>query len=271
MTLKREAIVSALIEALRADDAVHAVWEGGSVAWGRADEHSDIDLSVAVEDDQVERVLGVVDATLAALATIDRRRRVPEPTWHGHSQCFYHLEGTPPTLLIDCSVMKRSAEDLFIAPELHGHPLVHFDRDEVVRPPEFDADTLRTTLHQTLERHIATMTMFGDVLVPKEIARGRALDAIQFYQSFTLRPLLHVLSIAHRPLRHQFSRYAHQELPGDVMARLEPLYFVRDLEDLADKHERAVKFFWEVVESLDIDALDLDGMSCEARETSRIS
>lgn len=259
-------IVQALVQALSSSSWVLAIWEGGSMARGRRDAHSDIDLSIVVQDMEVERGLDLIAHTLESLGRIDRTMRIPEPTWHGHSQCFYHLEGTPETLLIDCAVMKQSAPDHFLAPEQHGNPLVHLDPHDIVRPPEFDADALRAELWRVYHGLVARFEMFQDVLVPKELARGNVIDALQFYQGFTLRPLLHMLGIAHRPLRHNFNRYAHQELPPHIITRLAPLYLVSNADELALKHAHAVAFFWEVTHALDIDTLDLDGDSLKARQ-----
>lgn len=266
---RRDTILSALVEALTASPDVLAIWEGGSAARQQLDDYSDIDLQIICEDDAVEHLFSLIEGTLEGVDSIDKKMRIPEPTWHGHSQCFYHLEGTPPTLLIDCAIMKRSAPDHFLAPEQHGHAVVLFDREGLVRWPEFDAEVLRTKLWHTYHQLIARQEMFQDVLVSKEIARGCAIDAVQFYHGFTLKPLLHMLGLAHRPLRHDFGRYAREELPAEVYTRLEPLYFIQDLDDLARKQAAAVEFFWEVARSIDIDALDLEGASRQARQLSQ--
>ena len=242
-----------------------ALWEGGSVARGRRDAHSDVDVHLLVEDDAVERAFASIARALGELGVLDRQLRMPEPTWHGHGHAFYHLAGTPPTLMIDAVVMKRSAEQRYLEPERHGIALVHFDKEELVCAPAFDAEALRGALRREYESLCAKVEMFHDVLVPKEIARARSIDAAQYYHAFTLAPLVRMLGILHRPLRHDFTRYAHEELPEEVVRRLAPLYFVRDLEELRVQHERAVAFFWEAAAEVDLDAIDLESASKQAR------
>jgi hypothetical protein len=90
--------------------------------------------------------------------------------------------------------------------------------------------------------------LFG-VLTEKEVNRGNDIEAIAFYLSYTLRPLVHLLRIIHDPTRHNFhTRYVHYDLPPDDVERLKRLYFVRDLEDLRVKQEEARSWFGSLIE-----------------------
>ena len=85
----------------------------------------------------------------------------------------------------------------------------------------------------------------------KERLRGRAVDALMFYQSWTLRPLVEALRLLHCPQRRVFGlRYLVSDLPGEACAEVEALAFVRDLDDLAAKHERARRWFDRCIERL---------------------
>jgi hypothetical protein len=60
----------------------------------------------------------------------------------------------------------------------------------------------------------------------------------------TLRPLGEALRLLHCPQRRIFGlRYLARDLPAYACARIEELAFVRDLDDLAAKHERARLWF----------------------------
>ena len=61
-----------------------ALWEGGSAAFDKADEWSDIDLMLAVDDDQEETAAAAVKDLVTALGGAALRHLLPQPTWHGH-------------------------------------------------------------------------------------------------------------------------------------------------------------------------------------------
>ncbi len=105
MTTRAE-IISALCEALEPLDSCRALWLGGSEATGRTDALSDIDIQAVVRDDAIESTFAAAERALTPLSPIARRYRVPEPSWHGHSQTFYTLRDCPPELMIDFALSK---------------------------------------------------------------------------------------------------------------------------------------------------------------------
>jgi hypothetical protein len=248
--VSREDVLSAMRGALEPLDHVQAMWEAGAIAFDRVDEWSDIDLQVACDDGRVEDVFGTVESTLRRLSPIDLRYRLPEPTWHGHSQAFYRLEGASPFLMLDFVVMKAGAEDKFLQPEIHGRPHVYFDKSGVVRFKPLDADAFASKLRERVEELRVLFDLFR-VLVEKELNRGNVIEAAAFYQSYTLRPLIEALRILHDPTRHNFhTRYVHYDFPESDVKRLTELIFVASGEELAAKRERAEEWFNEVLSAI---------------------
>lgn len=243
----REDVLSVLRNALEPLDYVQAMWEAGAASFGRVDEWSDIDLQVASDDDRVEDVFDVVEEALRSLSPIDLKYRLPEPTWHGHSQAFYRLEAASPFLLLDFVVLKASAEDKFLQPEIHARPAVSFDKSGVVSFAEFDPDAFASTLRGRLTELKALFDLFH-ILVMKEVNRGNDLEAIAFYHGYTLRPLVQALRILYDPTRHNFhTRYVHYDMPQEVVERLRELFFVGDASELPAKQRDAECWFNEVV------------------------
>jgi hypothetical protein len=117
----RQKILATLIPILEPLDFVLACWQGGSQAWGYTDEWSDIDLQVIVEDSHIEDTFETIETALQRISKIQWKCRMPEPTWHGHSQCFYQLEGINPFLTLDIVVMKRSNPNRFLEVERNGN------------------------------------------------------------------------------------------------------------------------------------------------------
>jgi len=246
----RDDVLSALRGALEPMDHVQAMWEAGAIAFDRVDDWSDIDLQVASDDERVEDVFTVVEDTLGGLSPIDLRFRLPEPTWHGHSQAFYRLERASPFLMVDFVVMKASAEDKFLQPEVHGLPFVYFDKTGVVRFDPFDSETLAATLRGRVSELKVLFDLFR-VLTEKELNRGNTIEAAAFYQSYTLRPLVEALRILHDPTRSKFhTRYVHYDFPEEDVRRLAELFFVAEPGEIAAKREVAERWFHEVLAAI---------------------
>jgi hypothetical protein len=254
--LTRDDILNPIRTALEPLDYVYAVWEGGAAAFRRVDEWSDIDLMVDVEDNHVADAVSVIESVLTGLSPLTARYELPQPTWHGHWQAFYQLERASPFLLIDLAIVKNSSREKFIQQDIHGDKRVHFDKKNVLAPLPFPAQTTNQAIRARVAELRSLYPMF-QTLARKEINRANGIEAIAFYQSWTLRPLLEVLRIRHCPQRWNFAtRYAHYDLPAEVVQRLQPLYFVRDLADLSEKHAEAGKWCIAELDRLDLDATE---------------
>lgn len=259
MTIDRYTLLGSLKMALEPLTYVHAMWEAGAAAFDRIDEWSDIDLQVEVEDDHLEETFTVIDAALEALSPIDLKYRLPEPTWHGHSQAFYRLRDASPYMLLDLVVMKHSSPEKFLEPEVHGQAVFYMDRCGLSQPgsllagasASFD-EVLKTRLQQRIEYLRLTFDLF-QILTLKELNRGNSLEAFAFYQAYTLRPLVEALRIRYTPYHHNFhTRYIHYELPREVVKRLERLYFVPDPGQIAAQRSEAETWFQEIINSLSL-------------------
>ena len=146
--------------------------------------------------------------------------------------------------------MRRSDPLLFREVELHGHGRTWFDRRGLLveshLDPVRDADQARARIPVLA----ASFQMFQHI-VTKERQRGRAVEALMFYHSMTLRPLVEALRLLHCPQRRIFGmRYLARDLPAHVCRRIEALAFVHDLDDLAQKHEAARLWFGSCMQRL---------------------
>ena len=251
--ITRHDILQALRSAMEPLDYVHAMWEGGAAAFDRVDEWSDIDLQFDVDDERVEDTFLAVDAALAALSPIDLRYRLPDPTWHGHSQVFYRMVDASPFLLLDLSVSKRSSTDKFLQREVHGNPVVHFDKSGVIVMKPLDVDGVVARRRGRVETMRITFEMFQP-FVDKELNRGNSVEAVAFYHGSTLRPLVEALRIRYCPARSGFhTRYVQYDLPADAVTRLERLFYVTSPDDLRRGREDADRWFRETIEAIDFD------------------
>ena len=256
----RDRMIRALKDRLEPLEFVHAFWEAGAAAFDRVDDWSDLDLQIVCDDEMVEETLEEAREALEALGPIELAFRMPEPAWHGHSQVFWKLSGTSPFHVIDLCVVKRSAEDKFLEPEMHGRPNVFFDKAGLSEPAAFDMAAHRDALRKRLETLRTTFELFGRIMVEKEIHRGNGIEAMAYYHGATLRPLIEVLRMRHAPAQHKFhTRYVYYDFPDADVQRLERLFFVPDLAGLEERLAEAVSWFHEAAEAAEVSLAGLNG------------
>ena len=253
--ITREEIIRHLTATFEPLDQVYAMWEGGAAANNRIDEWSDIDLQVDVADDFADAAMQLAETALQELSPIANKYVIPQPTWHGHLQTFFLLDNTSPYLQVDLVVLKHSHPNKFIETEIHGHPVIHFDKSQVVNPAPLDVNEMADKILDRLENLKSSFEMF-QVLTEKEIHRGNFIEAISFYYSFTLRPLIEVLRIIYKPWQYNFyTRYIYYDFPPEIIKTLEALYCVDNSEHLLDQQAQAVKLFREFGSQISVENL----------------
>lgn len=250
----REQILESVTAAFQPQEHILALWQGGSAAFGRADQWSDVDLHVVVQDERVFETFELAEQVLSALSPIDLKFVVPQPTWHGHHQTFYRLKDAGKFLLVDLAVMKYSNPNRFLEIEQHGQAVVHFDKADIVQAPTFDWQAHNRRLQARMPI-LRTMFDIFQTLTLKEIERNNPIDALVFYQSHTLRPLVEVLRMQYQPERFDFGpRYLAYDLPAEVVSRLEKLYYPTDVQALRAAQAEAQAWFFQIADQLNISA-----------------
>ena len=247
MPLTRTDITTALRQALEPLPYIHALWEGGAAAFNRVDEWSDIDLQIDVEDDHADEVIPLVDRTLAALSPIDIRFVMPPSGFQLHAQVFYWLRDAGPFLLADVAVIKHSSPAKYNEPEIHGQAVIHFDKSNVMATAPINRADWDRQLAARVETLRVMFPLFQSLTL-KEINRSNAIEAIAFYNGYTLRPLVELLRIQYAPFHYNFhTRYTHYELPPHIVSKLQTLFYPSNLADLAAKREQAEQWFNEIL------------------------
>ena len=232
----RKRLTEDLVEAVRAAGAL-ACWEGGSAATGRLDQFSDIDLCIVAPLAQADTLFTVVEASLSGTTAIDHRWIVDPVPWSHMAQRFYLLRDAPPYFAVDCSVVAPEGLDQFLERERHGEPVVYFDTTGTVRATTLDAAAhARRIAHRRAQ--IAQFTPVYALLVRKDLARERPLEALGFYQVL-VRALAELMGMRFRPERFDFGlRYVTSDFPADAQAELAAVAFVPDAAALPHKLER---------------------------------
>ncbi len=253
-SVKREEIFVALRNALESLPPVYSMWEAGAVSFDRVDRWSDIDVNVDAEDGHAGEVFEAVERTLDALGGIEQKLIMPFPPDHAYEQGFYRLVRASRFLMVDLAIFKHSAPDKYLEPSIHGQPRFAFRKPGAGEAGPFDAAAHRRRMRQRLERLRARVAFFG-CFVEKEIQRGNAIEAVSNYQRLYIDTLTEALRMKHQPLHFDFGvRYVHYELPSKVLARLTPLWFVADMDDLAQKAKRAERWLRTLLDELSASA-----------------
>jgi len=249
--LCRDDITAAIALALEPLDFVYAMWEGGAIAFDRADEWSDIDICVDADDERVEEVFPVVEQALETLAPIELKYDVPAPSLGEYVQAFYRLEGAGKFMLVDFAVFRHSAEDKLLEPEIHGKARFHFNKKCAVEVPALDRGKHIAAMKAALERARKKCEMFAP-FVEKELERGDYIRALGLYQRMVLAALIQALRVRYAPAHYTFgAAYTRYHLPAEVVARLKDLYFVNDERDLAEKYRTSLAWYDEAFQDID--------------------
>jgi hypothetical protein len=229
----RRRVIEALIARLLPLAAVRACFEGGSAATGRLDDFSDIDLVIVAPLAAADSAFTAVEAGLKSLTSITHVWQVDPPPFPGTAQRFYFLAGAPRFFAVDCLVVTEAGVEPLLERERHGEPLVYFNRGGKLRARPADQRALaeqRARRWKQLQGAVPVYTMLMD----KELARGRPLEAFGFYQAL-LRALLEVAGMTHRPDRFDFGwRYVETQLPDTERATLARFAFVAGPDALRD-------------------------------------
>lgn len=226
------------------------IWEGGSAATGFLDDLSDLDIGFVVEDDRIEETFTLFETLLENNYGIAGRFRLPEPSWHGHSQCYYFLKKCPALFYVDLLVEKRTSENRLIEPDRHGESKIWLNREEVLKPEPTPEDEM-------LRRNTRFFAMQADTYpiseteTRKQLLRGNRIDAMLEYQGFIQRKLASLLNLKYRHPRYDFGiRYGDREYPEEIAERVSRLMYAGSLEELKPKFEEASAWARELLEEL---------------------
>jgi len=253
-SISREAIIARLLATLEPLEQVLVVWEGGSAAFDRLDEFSDLDLYIKVKKGTTTMVLKHVEASLESLSPIQIKYVPTSLPWPEVSQAFYKLEGVPGFLLLDLALIEEGSPEQFLEVEVHGRAkiyltrkdfaLPHIDRLELIRLLEARVETIR-------DRFI----MFCPFL-EKEILRGNLIDALETYRRVFLDSLVALIRIRYYAPHYDFGvRYLQQDLPRSVMQRLDDLFLVNSLEDLRIKSEEVRIWIFDLFSEIRLEGI----------------
>ncbi|MEZ6235556.1 MAG: hypothetical protein R3B68_15325 [Phycisphaerales bacterium] len=241
--LTRHAIIAHLRTALAESDDIRAAWLGGSDAFARADDLSDVDVFILVRRGRVEEAADHFRRSVERISPITCTLRMPMPSWHGCHQAFYQLRDAPEHLMVDWLAVEQGQTHEWSHVERHGTPEVWFDKDGDIRPTHIDAAANRATVEKRIAELETRFRLFRH-LAAKQAARGLPADGASFYHNHVVRPLVDLLRCVYCPERHDYGlRYLRDDLPRDVYERVCGLCYPAGVADLPRLSGEAAELF----------------------------
>lgn len=231
----RKEIVNIMKPWAQNQPSIIAAWEGGSAATNRLDQYSDLDLSLIVIDDQVETVFKDLEIFLKQNFSIINKYRIPEPAWHGLSQCFYEIHPVEKYVYLDIAVIKESQPEKLMEQDRHGIATVWFDRKGIYNPC-ISSEKEIVERGQKLYQSVIQTDFLIITEIDKGIARGEFIDVFPTYFSFISRHLGVMMNLKHRPEKADFGiRYARIDYNLQDRGILENGLRVSNTEELAEQ------------------------------------
>ncbi len=230
---------------------IYALWLEGSFAMGHADEYSDIDYWIDVDDDYVKDALEHVEIALSKLGELDER----DETGNDHpklGQIVYHIKGSSPYLVLDFNWQLHSRdrkEYHYIKNDIVEGALVIFDKDDVIRFEEADDQEIIKNKENCKQE--CDYRYSQHLRVRKYISRGTFAESYAYYNKFVIEPLVMFLRLKYTPLYpYHYLLHISMHMPRTIVDRLEKLIQVKSLDEMENRMREAEEWYHELHEEL---------------------
>jgi hypothetical protein len=248
--LERNYILESLKNNIKQIEWVNAMWECGASSFDRIDEWSDIDIIIDVEDDKILEVFNDIDKIVENISPVERSYGCPQSMSSGAYQKVYKLKNQSEFLLIEICAVKNSSNQKFLVEEIHSKAKIHFDKKNITSKTFLDKNQFNKKIKSRIYELENIFNIYQN-LPRKEMNRGNSIEALAFYRSFSLYPLVELIRIKYDPYRYNFkTRYLYYNFPEDIVEKLEELFFISDSKDLKGKHEICIDWFNKLFDEL---------------------
>ena len=233
----KQTIVQKLQEGLQPLPYVHALWLEGSDASGHDDQYSDIDLWISVDDNMLKDIFHDVEKILETMGDIDFSYELKTEGELGHN--VYHITDSPKFLTLDVNTQKLSRKIELI--EGIDDATILFDKSNIVKIRDRSEGRFnKQTARERLDKHIEYMSLS----VEKNLKRGKSLEAVNYYNATIGALIVYLRKDAGWGEKTDFGlKHIYRDLPADVVAKLENLYFVtpKNIEEKLEELRKWVK------------------------------
>ena len=239
-------ILEQISQLLFDDKRVYAFWVEGSIAQGKSDEYSDLDLWASIDNDLEDEMFAKVEKLLLSHGKLDIKYLMPIP----HPEIFhtvYHIEGTSEFQTIDMNLQHNSR--VFMMDEGVDDYLMIFDRAEVVKSLKPKAKVVDWA--ETMDR-VQQYYALQHPNIMKNINRGRLLEA-KIYYDYLVQYLVKTIRLRHTPDKVDYGfKHSYRELRKEDLDFIQGVAFVNGKEDMLDGLNRMKQFIESYKEEMKI-------------------
>jgi len=250
MKTTREQIIKAFSNELKNNSFVFAFWLEGADAHNRVDEYSDMDVWLDVQDGHEEMVIEQIHSILSKIAPLDFEHEIDHP--HPKiRQKFFHLKDTSEFLIIDVCVQSHSREFWYTNGHADEKVKIIFEKGKVIEFRNLDKIEFQNLQKKRIDELKKTF-LFFQAWVKKGVNRDNFLEALKYYHSFILDPLVELLRLRYEPTKREFGlKHIERDLPKDILHTIEDLYKVNSTSEISTKSQKANELFFEVLKEVE--------------------
>jgi predicted nucleotidyltransferase len=244
-------IISKLKERLEPLFYIYALWLEGSYANGMADEFSDIDIWIDVEDDFEAASFNAVEKALSELGEIDINDYVGQE--HPKlRQRVYHIKGSSEYLMIDFNLQlhsRDSGEYVYIKDSRVETAVAVFDKANIVKYTDLDPGRYYEWNKKRLDECLYRYGQHSRVI--KYVRRGLYLEAYAYYNRYVFEPLIYILPLIYTPANADYYLvHISQHIPEQELNRLEYFARIPSMEYIERKTYEAETWLRELLKML---------------------
>ncbi|MFN5381598.1 MAG: hypothetical protein ACK5WS_03810 [Alphaproteobacteria bacterium] len=238
--ISRQQIIDSIHIGLKDMQQVQAIWLGGSDAFFRNDEFSDIDIRVLTTLKDTPAVFAAIDNVLNK---IDEIVEIHEPIISRYPNRYYKLKNASKYNIVDVVfAFDETLAELLDAKRM-GEPIILVDKQDVIKPHATSME-LMDGFKSRLEDLKNQFRIGARLVVERAIKRQRFSEAVFFYNTRVMAPLVELLRNKYCPERQDFLlRYLQWDLPEDIAYAIDALHRISSFADIEHNLEKAEKMF----------------------------
>jgi len=214
----RQKIIEVLRKELESKSYVHAFWEEGSSPQGFADEYSDLDLWLSVDDDKVHMIFDEINHILSKVGEIDYEY-ISKPLGELDAHA-YHIKDTNEHLFIDVNTQGIS-RDVYLTRGIDEANII-FDKRGVVKFK--DREEYKGNIEEERQKLNKFFQQQSSHL-KKSMERNRPLEVLYYWdkmlQSITV--FLRKKHGWHDKTEYDL-KHIHRDLPEEAVKKLQYFY-----------------------------------------------
>ena len=192
--MNRDDIIESLVEILKADQHVHAIWLEGSDANGNLDKYSDIDLCADIDAEAIDGIFTKIHKNFDIDSSHENRH------CDAQRQLVFHIKQTERFLMVDFNAYLHGVADMvFIKGDNIDACKVLFDQEGIIRYKEYDPndDSDARSYWKKESRY-----RFGQInRVEKYCLRDLYPEAFIYYNKYVIEPLVYLLRSKYTPTK----------------------------------------------------------------------